>query len=67
MDNGGEFVIGFFPDNFSEIPLKNRTKCNIVKKIRTQFCESGTTRFQGGSQWSSGFYGERVTFWLFYG
>ena len=46
VDNGGEFVTGFSPDNFSEIPLKNRTKYDMVKKIWAQFCESGTTRFQ---------------------
>ena len=47
MENGGDFVTGLFPGNFYEITLKNRIKCDTIKKIWKQFCESGTTKFQG--------------------
>ena len=53
VENGGDFVTGFFPGNLSVIALKNRTKYDTVKKIWKQFCESGTTKFQsqtGGSK-----------------
>ena len=30
-------------------------------------CLLGTSRIIRGSQWSGGFYGYRLTFWLFYG
>ena len=43
VENGGDFVTGFFPGNLSVIALKNRTKYDTVKKIWKQFCESGTT------------------------
>ena len=33
VENGGDFVTGFFPGNFSAIDLKNRTKYYTVKKI----------------------------------
>ena len=33
VENGGEFVTGFFPGNFSEVALRNRTKHETVKKI----------------------------------
>ena len=47
VENGGDFVTGFFPSNLSEIALKNRTKYDMVKKICKQFCGSGTIKFQG--------------------
>ena len=53
VENGGDFVTGFFPGNFFEVALKNRTKCDTVKKIWKQFLESGMTKFQsqaGGSK-----------------
>ena len=53
VENGDDFVTGFFPGNFSEIALQNRTKYDTVKKIWKQFFESGTTKFQsqaGGSK-----------------
>ena len=50
MENGVDFVTGFFPGNFSAIALKTRTKDGTVKNISKEFCESDTTQSrEGGS------------------
>ena len=35
VENGGDFVTGFFPGNSSEIALKNRTKYDTVEDLET--------------------------------
>ena len=44
VEKGGDLVTGYFPGNFSEIALKNRTTYKTVRKIWKQFFETGSTR-----------------------
>ena len=46
VEKGGDLVTGYFPGNFSEIALKNRTTYNTVRKIWKQFFETVSTRYE---------------------
>ena len=44
VEDGGDFVTGFFPGNFSAIAERNRVKFDTVQKIWKEVVEKGDTR-----------------------
>jgi transposase len=41
VEQGGDFITGYFPGSFSEIALKYKVKYDTVRKIWKHFCDSG--------------------------
>jgi len=46
VEEGGDFVTGFFDGSFSQIARKNRTKYDTVTKLWKQFCNTGSVSFE---------------------